>query len=222
MELVWGQLAGNLIGTTLIVWFAPVRYWPGFDGAAFRQLMPQGLPLAGSAIVSVGVLNVDYITVARLFHTTALGLYVFAYNVSSWPLNVSVAVRRVSLPAFAKLQHDPEALNAGFVRSMGILTTVSMPICVLIAALATPLLAFVYGHRWLGAAAPLRFLAIFAIIRIVLGLGYDAIIATGRARASLWLQLAWLAVLIPSIIAGTRLAGIAEQRPPRLSSACSL
>ena len=43
-SFVWGQLAGNLIGTTLIVSFAPVRYWPGFDRAALRQLIPQGLP----------------------------------------------------------------------------------------------------------------------------------------------------------------------------------
>ena len=69
-------------------------------------------------------------------------------------------------------------------------------------------MTFVYGHRWLHAAAPLRYLAIFGIIRIVVGLAFDAVVATGRARASLWLQGAWLAVLIPSIIIGTHLDGI--------------
>jgi O-antigen/teichoic acid export membrane protein len=207
-SFVWGQLAGNLIGTTLIVSFAPVRYWPGFDRAALRQLIPQGLPLAGSAIVSIGVINVDYISVGRLLGPVALGYYLFAYNISSWPLNLSVVTRRVSLPAFAKLQHDPQALNSAFVRSVAILTAVSVPICVLIAALSTPLVSFVYGDRWLPAASPLRYLAIFAVIRIVVGLSYDAIVATGRARASLWLQAAWLVVLIPAIIAGTHLAGI--------------
>ena len=181
-SFVWGQLAGNLIGTTLIVSFAPVRYWPGFDRAALRQLIPQGLPLAGSAIVSIGVINVDYISVGRLLGPVALGFYLFAYNISSWPLNLSVVTRRVSLPAFAKLQHDPQALNSAFVRSMAILTAISVPICVLIAALSTPLVSFVYGNRWLPAASPLRYLAIFAVIRIVVGLSFDAIVATGRAR----------------------------------------
>ena len=30
-SFVWGQLAGNLIDTVLIICFAPIRYWPGFN-----------------------------------------------------------------------------------------------------------------------------------------------------------------------------------------------
>ena len=47
------------------------------------------------------------------------------------------------------------------------------------------------------------------MIRIVVGLSYgQRSCATGRSRESLWLQAAWLVVLIPAIIAGTHLAGI--------------
>ena len=207
-SFIWGQLVGNLFVTILVIWFAPYKYRPGFNRAALRQLLPQGLPLAGSAIVTIGVLNVDYITVGRLLGSVPLGFYLFAFNISSWPLTLSVATRRVSLPAFAKLQHDPDALNSGFVRAVALLSTVSVPICVIIAALSTPLVEFLYGQRWLQAAAPLRFLAIFAIIRIVVGLGFDAVVATGQARASLWLQGAWLVILIPAIVVATRLDGI--------------
>ena len=82
---------------------------PDGDRDQVRRLLAFGLPLAGANIIAFSVLNVDYVVVGRVLGATALGLYVLAFNISGWPMNVfGAVVRSISLPGFAHLQRDGE------------------------------------------------------------------------------------------------------------------
>jgi O-antigen/teichoic acid export membrane protein len=76
------------------------------------------------------------------------------------------------------------------------------------AALAKPLIGFVYGDRWLPAAQALRFLVVLGLVRVAFHLAYDLLVAVGRGRAALGLHVLWLAALLPALIVGTHLGGI--------------
>ncbi|HKE99800.1 MAG TPA: lipopolysaccharide biosynthesis protein [Actinomycetes bacterium] len=208
-SLAWGRLAGNGVAAVLFVLLAPARFRPGFDAAQARRLLAFGLPLAGSSLLVFAMLNVDYVVVGSLLGPVALGFYLLAFNLSSWPVNVfSVAVRRVSLAGFSRLVEDPGRLRSSFARSLGLLMTATLPVCVLLGLMADPLVRFVYGDRWAPAAGALRWLALLSAARVAAELAYDLLVAVGRSRSTLWLQGAWTLALIPVLALGARLAGI--------------
>jgi len=209
-SLAWGWLAGNAVTALLTVVFSPARYRPGFSRDAMRRLLVQGAPLSGSTLLTVAILNVDYMAVGRILGPIALGFYVLAFNMSSWPVNLlSVPIQRISIPGFARLQEDRRGFAAGFHRSVTLLVAVTIPVCVVMAVLSHQIITFVYGNKWAAAASVLRFLALFAVVRIVQNLSWDALVAIGRAHITLWLQWVWLIVLVPALIIACHLGGIA-------------
>jgi len=208
-SLAWGRIAGNSTSAVLLILLSPARTLPGFDAKEARELLAFGLPLAGASLLVFAVLNTDYIIVGGLLGPVALGFYLLAFNVSSWPVNIfSTPVRNVSLAGFSRLLGDQAALQSSFCRSLGWLMAVTLPVCVLLAVLATPLVRLIYGAKWVPAAAALTFLAILAAFRVALELAYDFLVAVGKSRALLWLQGLWLLALIPTLATGARLAGI--------------
>ena len=111
-SLVWGRLIGNLVGGILVVVLTRARVRPGFNKDAAKHLIAFGLPLMGLSLLEFAMLNTDNIVIGRVEGPTALGLYVLAFNLSGWPVNVlSDTVRRVSLVAFSRLRTDPTAVR---------------------------------------------------------------------------------------------------------------
>ncbi len=208
-SLAWGRVVGNAVNSILHFLLAPARYRPGWDPEIARQLLRGSLPLAGTSLVAVAALNVDYMIVGRVLGPASLGFYLLAFNLSSWPVNMfSTAVAQVSVPAFARLQDNLGDLQLAFRRALRLLLAVSVPVAALVAALALPVVRFVYGARWAPAAAPLGFLALLGAIRVALQLVSDLLVATGRGHSTLKLQLLWLGLLAPGLAIGADVGGI--------------
>ena len=208
MSLAIGRLAGALSGAVLFVVYEPVRF--GFDRAIARRLLRFGLPLAGSSVVLFSVTYVDQFIVGSVISPVALGFYVLAFNVANWPLKVfSQPVRQVSPAAFARLQGDPPALRGAFVSSVGLLTAVTLPVCLVLTGAAEPVIAVVYGSAWIPAAEALGWLGLLVGLRLFFELVYDYFVVLGSTRVILTVQLIWFVALVPSLYAGAELAGIA-------------
>ena len=208
MSLGVGRLAGATAGAVLFIWSEPVRF--GWNRKIARKLLKFGLPLAGSSIVVFSVKYVDQFVVGSVIGPVALGFYVLAFNLSSWPIAVfSQPVREVSPAAFARLQHDPSALRSAFIVSLGLLTAVTLPVCLVLTGAADPLIAMVYGLAWTPSAAALGWLGVLAGVRIVFELVYDYFVVLGSTRVVFTVQLVWLIALVPALYVGAHLAGIA-------------
>jgi O-antigen/teichoic acid export membrane protein/glycosyltransferase involved in cell wall biosynthesis/pimeloyl-ACP methyl ester carboxylesterase len=208
-SLAWGRLLGNLVGAILCMVYSKPRYRPGFRLGAAKRLLRNGAPLLGTTVITIGVFNVDYLTIGRVLGPTSLGYYVLAFNVSSWAINIfSFAVDRVTLPTFARLGNNPVALRQTFIRGTTFLCLFTFPVCMLMAAMNHPLVLFMYGARWGPSTQALEFLALFAIVRIVQDLAMETLIAVGKSPSTLLLQSVWLIVLIPVLATGAHLDGI--------------
>jgi PST family polysaccharide transporter len=210
MSIAVGSVAGALAGGILIIIFSPLPLRFGFKVAQARRLLKFGLPLAGSSFVVFLVGNVDNFIAGHVLGATALGFYVLAWNLSSWPVNMfSTPVRSVAPAFFSRLQHDPPAMRTGFVSATALLCSVTLPICLLISGSARPVIGLVYGARWAPAEQALVWLALLGALRILFWLAYDYFVVLARSRVVFTVQLVWLLALIPTLIAGARLAGIA-------------
>jgi len=147
--------------------------------------------------------------VGRVLGPTALGFYALALNLATWPVAMfSLPVRNVAPAAFARLQHDHEAMRAAFLSAAALLCAVATPACLMIGGSARPLIMFAYGARWLPASRVLLWLSLLAALTILFQLAYDYFVVLARSRVVFTVQLGWLLALIPALIAGARLAGI--------------
>lgn len=208
MSLAIGRVAATLLTLVLFLRAAPIRF--GFDRAIARRLLSFGLPLAGASIVFFAAAYADQLIVGAALGPVALGFYVLAFNLSSWPQTVfSLPVRNVSPAAFARLRDRPAVLNDSFVRSVGLLTAIAFPICLGLSGAAGPLIDVVYGDVWGAAAGALVWLGIVAAMRILFEIAYDFLVVLGKTRQVFAIQIASLAGLVPAVYAGAEIAGIA-------------
>ena len=117
-------------------------------------------------------------------------------------------MRSVSLPAFSRVREDVAALPGRFARALNGVSSVAFPVCLLLGALAVPLVTALYGQRWEPAAAALVGLSVLAACRSLTELFADFLVAMGRTRAVFVIQVIWLGALIPMLILGGEIAGI--------------
>jgi O-antigen/teichoic acid export membrane protein len=209
MSLAAGQVASSIATGTLVFLWAGLPIRVGVDRAVARKLMAYGLPLAAGLGVESVLEQADRVIVGRLMGATVLGFYLLAFSVSSWaPGMIGSAIRYVALPGFARLsEKDSDTLSRGVQRVVPLLFLSLVPIAVLVAVLAVPTLAFLYGAKWVPAAGPLRFLMVLMIVRMLTGIGMDILMSTGATRWTLLINTGWCACLIPALWVGTRLGG---------------
>jgi PST family polysaccharide transporter len=208
-SLGWGSVVGTAVGGIMAWYWAPKRYWFGWNREAAREVLKFGLPLAGSSVLLFVMLNVDYVVVGHVLGTVELGIYLLAFNLCSWPITViSSAIRRVTLAAFARMNEGEGGISDGFERTSGIVMALTLPICALLAAYSTQTIQFLYGDKWSGAGEVVRWLTVLSVGRVVVELAYDYLSAIGHSHSTLWLHGIWLVVLVPVLTIGAERYGL--------------
>jgi O-antigen/teichoic acid export membrane protein len=209
MSLAIGQVCAAITGGILMLIFSPVPFRFGFNKSKARKLLKFGLPLAGSSLVVFLVGNVDNFIAGHTLGPKALGFYVLAWSIASLPVNLfSQPVRSVAPALFARLQGNPEAMRTGFASLAGLLGAITLPVCLAMGGCALPLVTFIYGGKWTGASQALLWLAALAALRIMFELSYDYFVVLAKSRVVLTVQIGWLIILVPALIAGAHFYGI--------------
>lgn len=197
--LAWGQIAQQaaaVIGLHLATLSRP-RF--GFRLDVARESLAFCIPLGMANMVSWLLLTLDNLIVARGLSAAHLGLYVLAFNVSSWPMTaVGQSIRAVALPAFSGIA-DAEQRRAALVRCSPPTAALAVLMALGLSTLAGPVVRTLYGDRWAAAADALVGLAVFGGIRVVLDLVATFLIAEGRTRSVLLVQVLWLCAMLPAM-----------------------
>jgi PST family polysaccharide transporter len=208
-SIVWARLAGSAVTGAFMVALAPFRARPGLDRPVARELIGYGAPLAAAAVATQAVLNVDYVVVGHVLGAVALGGYLLAFNLSSWPTNIiSSSVARVAFAGFTRLIGERDRLASAFPRAIGVALSAVVPLVLLLGVLAPEVIRFVYGPKWLPAVVALRFLLALGALRIVTDLMSDLIIADKHQNVNLLIRLAWFVALVPALLIGAETDGI--------------
>ncbi|MDL5352363.1 oligosaccharide flippase family protein [Microbacterium sp. zg-YB36] len=205
MGLAIGRVSAQVVATTLQ--FALARVAPRFawDRRVLRPVLVFSLPIAAANLLSWVLINVDNIVLARVAGVVALGYYVLAFNISSWPMTaLAQVVRAISLPYFARASNGPGALES----VTAIAWAGALPAGALLAVLSAPLIEVLYGARWLPAAPVLAALGVYGSLRVVFDVFAGYLYARGRSRPVLWIQIISLVVLVAAMLYATSAYGI--------------
>lgn len=203
MALAIGRLAGSIISALLFLKASPLPYRFGWDRGNATALLSFGLPLAGTSMIVFCIGYSDQLIVGAAVGSVALGFYVLAFNLSSWPAAVvSQPLRRVAPAAFAAIQHDQSRLRSSLLALFSVLASATIPVFATLAAAAAPLVQIVYGPAWQPAAQVLAWLVISAWAKVMCELAYDYIVVIGRTADVLRIQVIGLVVLVPALCVG--------------------
>ncbi|MGL3806244.1 oligosaccharide flippase family protein [Paeniglutamicibacter sp. R2-26] len=209
MALAIGRLVGSTLSAAMLLRASPMPYCFGWDRGTATSLLKFGLPLAGASIVMFAVGYADQLVAGAVLGSLALGFYVLAFNLSSWPLNVvSQPLRRVAPAVFAAIQHDPVRSHQVVQGLLGILASATFPAFLAIAGAAGPLVRLVYGEPWMPAAGVLSWLVVAALSKVFYELVYDYLVVAGRTGTVMVIQLAGLVALVPALWFGAAWAGL--------------
>jgi O-antigen/teichoic acid export membrane protein len=159
--LVGQQLAGAAL-SVLILWrVTPWRPSRQFSAKHFRELFSFGINVVGSDILAFFSRNSDNLLIGVVLGTTPLGFYAVAYRIMEVSQTALVNIaRRITFPAFSRLQHDHSRMRSAYFRVTRVAGVVILPTYLALALIAPELTVAVFGARWAqsGSVAAILFL----------------------------------------------------------------
>lgn len=205
--LVVGMVAGRVCGVTLSYILHPFR--PRFSFAAVKDLLHvTKWLLTQNLITFVRERSSDFV-IGRMIGSHALGIFTVSAEISNMPGTELVApINRAILPAYVKLANDLPALGREYLSVMAMITMIAVPAVAGFAACSSFLVLLVLGPNWIEAALLLQILAFFGILQVMQSNAYSAFLALNRHQVFVKINGLQVAILVPSMVAGTALNGL--------------
>ena len=212
LALVIGYLARVGVTSALFAAWGWKYHRPAFRlrRADLDGYLGFGLYQMGERMVNFLSANVDYLLVGRYLGPSALGSYSIAYQLVVKPVfEFNPILTRVSFPAFAKKQHDDEALTRGYIELSRLIAFVVIPLMAAVAALAPVIVPVVFGEKWRAAIPLLQILTIVGISRSLTSPAGDLILAKGRPDLNFKINAFLLATMATSLYLAVHLGVVA-------------
>jgi O-antigen/teichoic acid export membrane protein len=164
----WAIVAIPLIlnTTQMILSWAMALWIPGLPrrSVRIRPLIAFGGNIAASYFVFNLSRSADSVLIGWYWGAGPLGLYSRALNLLLLPVRqLGTPARSVAIPAFSRVQHDPDRLAGFYLRTANIIMWVTAPIFGFLFVSASPIIILALGYKWRAAAPVFQLLAIFAL-----------------------------------------------------------
>jgi PST family polysaccharide transporter len=215
-SFIWPLLIAAAFRSALL-WRAapPMVKWSDPEVRRWRYLTGQsGLLLAASMLFMLTSQG-DYITLGAIYRTdegraAVVAVYFFGFFLCVQTTQfITTNLANVLLPAFSKLQHETERLKSAFLRATKMLAIVGVFICLLQAAVATPMIRTLFRpkgdpEKWVPAIPVIQIISAAMALQIFSMPAQSLIQAQGRFKTLLK-----LAVVCPVLFFALVWAGAA-------------
>ncbi len=204
--LIAGIVTSRLTGTVLSYWVHPYR--PRLSLNKRRELFNFSSWLFFGNIIQFVNNRMSDFVVGKIAGSHALGLFSLAYEVSNLPTTELVApINRAVFPGYARVGNDVAALRAGYLAVIGLITLLTVPLGLGIAATASVFVPFVLGPKWIEAVELINILAFFGMLHTLQGNTGSVYIALGRPKSNTVMVSIYAAMMVPLLILGTMKVG---------------
>lgn len=156
----------------------------------WREIFSFSKNMIGTMVLSRMSTEGDKIILGGIIGLESLGIYNMAFQLANlYPnntLTVSNSILSAALPKFAD---DQEVLKSKYYSFLQVFAFFSVPIQVIMALAAAPLITLLYGSQWGAAALPFQILSIFAILRTLTSSTGSVLNSIGKPNIALKLVL---------------------------------
>ena len=200
-----------LIQLVMISRICPLQFsWPRRIGR-FRILFKSSMAVVVGNFAVLWTGFADYLILGLFVAKSAIGNYYFAYNISVQPIRLLTSNLAATLLAtLNQLADDPNRQLAGFRRAVSAVAYVGIPLCLLQAMVARPLLAVLFQGKWDDAALLIEIMSCGMAFRVVSPPSISLIKIQGRFRTFFKLSLVNGLVFLGLVVLGAWSRGVAR------------
>ncbi len=213
---VWSLVAGGIAGsfTNAISLSALAGWRPGLSLHLRRggELARYGFLVSVNDVIVYIRNQVSNLIIGRVMTMEAVGLFNKSDSLNRMPHGfITTSVYQVLFRALAKEQDDDARSGQMFLQAVRLVALYCLPCYVALHWLALPLIATLYGERWVSAAEPLALLALTGPFMIVNTLSGAVLAARSWLDKELKVQIVQALLTTIAVLVGTRygLSGVA-------------
>jgi PST family polysaccharide transporter len=183
-----------------------VRWIPGLPrrGTDVRSLVTFGGKVAASYLISYVNRSSDAVLIGWYWGAGPLGLYSRAYNLLMLPIRQLIPpADSVVVPAFSRVQGDPERFARYFLRCANMMVWITAPMFGFLFVAAKPVIVLTLGRKWQEAAPVFQILVTAALGQLLLNLTVWLFVSRGQSG-----RLLRLCLIISPVIVGSFAIGL--------------
>lgn len=205
--LVFGIFSGYL--ATFILSYAMHPYRPRFSLKKAAVLWSFSKWVLVGNMGSFLSTKADELIVGKMVTPTYLGIYSVASDIGQMVTNeLARPLNRVLFPVFSTIQDDLDRMKSTYLKAIGGVNAVTLPVGIGLALLAPEAVALILGSQWLEAIPYLRIFAIYGAIRFLYSSAPSLLTALGYIRKCAYLQWFESAILVLFCIVGGLVYGL--------------
>jgi len=203
----WAIVALPLIlnFTGMALSWVMVRWIPGLPrrDAKVGSLIVFGGNVAASYVIMAVNRSADAVLTGWYWGAGPLGLYSKAYNLLMLPVRqLGTPARSVAVPAFSRLQTDPERFARYYLRCVNLIMWITAPVFGFLFVAAGPVIILVLGSKWREAAPVFQILVISALGQLLLESTVWLFVGRGQSQRLLKLLVIISPIIIVSFLIG--------------------
>jgi len=189
LALLLRALAGAILANLIQPW--PIRL--SLEIQVARRHLAFGLPFQGIGAISLLKDSITPIFVGLFLGVGQVGLVNWATMVSGYVVMALMIFGRLYMPAFARLQHQPERLGHFVERVIATTNAITAPIAMIMLVLFDPITHHVFGDKWF-VAAPLFYLLWIGNLVVPTSTPLMGLLnALGKSRTAFGFAVMWMA-----------------------------
>jgi len=187
LALVYGQIAQTILLSVCHIFFTRHAFGFGFDWRTLKGMLVFSGGVSLARFANFFAMNADNFVVGRMLGAEALGFYSRAFNFMMMPVGLLGHVLDVVLyPAMSSIQSEEERLRRAYLRTVGTIALLVMPLSAVMVVLGPEMILIVLGGNWTEAILPFQILSACLLVRI----GYKANTILARAKGAVY-RSAW-------------------------------
>lgn len=158
----------------------------------------------------------DELVAARIGSTAEFGLYNVASSVGQLPTGeLGPGILRAFLPVLSSIQDDITRTNQAVLKTLAATNTLTLPVGLGFAAIATPATAVLLGEHWLGAAPLVAIFAVAGALQFALTPLGTLLVLRGHTRVQsqiVWIEFAAFSAVALLLVPQLHLIGLVWAR----------
>lgn len=203
--LVAAEVAQAAFKSALLLAKHPPSRRPTFERAAFKDLVYYGGGFTVARLANYAAVYGDNIVTGRFLGPAALGYYGRAYSLMSAPAYALGSVLdAVLFPAMAKVQDNTRRLATAYLRAVGLIALIVLPLSAAVILLAPELIRVALGPHWSAAVVPFQVLGIGMLFRTSYKISDSIARSTGAVYRRAWRQVLYATFVVLGSCVGQR------------------
>ncbi|MDP1743514.1 MAG: oligosaccharide flippase family protein [Candidatus Amesbacteria bacterium] len=169
--MVWGLIASAIFEVLLSWIFIYPRPKFSLNPVTCLLILSRGKWVTGFGLLDYLFTQTDNIVVGKLLGETSLGVYQYAYKISTTPVSEIVDVfYRATFPIFSQMNNGGKNLKKAVIKTVITVNLMTIGLGLTIWLFARPIILILFGSNWLEAVPILQILAFLGIAR---GMAYS-------------------------------------------------